>query len=271
MESRSMCTDRDSEWRGWGSPPAAVVRRSRRPAAAFSLIEVVAALTILILIAGTIFAVVSGATEAGIEIESLQKKDRRLQAFFRLFRDTMATYPPGATLELKVVETSPLRQELILRGDHEAFVFGADAVMPIAEATLALHPLSDDEIAERRRHRPAAADPADSGGPGASLEHESILALSTPNFFQPAPEGADYPPRSPIKRREGAPRVKPDPQGRFWLELLPELAELEWRFYHPGKKKWLEKSPATRPPMIELKIRPIDRQTPIRILFRPNG
>lgn len=234
----------------------------------FTLIEVVAALTILVLMAGTIFAIVSGATQAGAEIEALQKEDRRLEAFVRLFRETMATFPPGANLELQVIETSPLVQHLVIRGAPEAFAFGPEGRAGIAECRLGLRKVPEEVAREWRRRRP---DAAEAGAVDAAALELYTLALSTPNFHVPAPEGTAIPVRSPIRRPDGTPWVKPDREGRFWLDLVPDLEELTWRFWDPGKKQWLDKSGATRPQIIELTMRPRGRSTPIRALFRPGA
>jgi hypothetical protein len=42
---------------------------------------------------------------------------------------------------------------------------------------------------------------------------------------------------------------------------------VEWRFYDPAKKIWIEQSPAVRPPLIELRLQLPGRRQPLRAVF----
>ena len=61
--------------------------------------------------------------------------------------------------------------------------------------------------------------------------------------------------------------MEPDEKGRYWLELLPEVTDLKWRFYDAKKKIWREEHRAARPPLIELTLTPFSRPYPIRVVF----
>ncbi|CAN5227939.1 hypothetical protein BH23VER1_BH23VER1_06720 [soil metagenome] len=226
----------------------------------------VAALTILVLMTGTMFAIVSGSTQAVAEIGQVQEEDRRIETFIRLLRQTMANLPPGATLELRVVGTSPLVQELVLRGAPDAFALGPPEWSEAAECRLALQVAPDEVAAEWRRRRPAAE--ADAPSATASQPLHS-LALSRPDFYVPQAGNSEAPVRSPMRRAEGTPWSRPDREGAFWLPLLPDLEELTWQFWDSRNKRWLDRADPTLPPMIELTLRPRGRLTPVRALFRP--
>ena len=72
---------------------------------------------------------------------------------------------------------------------------------------------------------------------------------------------------SPLQSRQGNQLVRPDTHGRFWLELLPEVDRVEWRFYDPSKKTWVEVAQPGRPPLIELRIALPGRKLPLRAVF----
>ena len=59
----------------------------------------------------------------------------------------------------------------------------------------------------------------------------------------------------------------PDRQGRLWLDLLPEVDRVEWRFYDPQKKVWVEQQQPGRPPLIELRLSLPGRKLPLRAVF----
>ncbi len=240
----------------------------RRRQGGFTLIEVVAALSILVLMTGTMFAIVSGSTQAVAEIGEIQEEDQRLESFIALFRQTLATLPPGASFELRVIESTPLVQELVLRGAPDAFAFGPPWWSGTGECRLGLQKADEEAAAEWRRRRP---DEATGALGGAASEALYALALSRPDFYVPQEGNTLVPVRSPLLRAEGTPWVRPDRDGRFWLPLLPDIAELTWQFWQPGNKRWVDRSAPTVPPMIELTIRPRGRATPVRTLFRPGA
>ena len=92
------------------------------------------------------------------------------------------------------------------------------------------------------------------------------FAISVPDFYREDLDGQPLP-ESPLQSRRGNALVQPDAQGRFWLDLLPEVDRVEWRFYDPAKKVWVELSPAARPPLIELRLSLPGRKLPLRAVF----
>ncbi len=67
---------------------------------AFSLIEVVVAITILALITTSLFAIIRGAVRGATEIELLQREADQIQRFLDLLRRTFSTLPSTASKSL---------------------------------------------------------------------------------------------------------------------------------------------------------------------------
>jgi prepilin-type N-terminal cleavage/methylation domain-containing protein len=230
----------------------AKVRRRR----GLTLLEVVVGLTILALLAGAIYGIVMGAVESTATLAGIARDDRRVEAFLERTRTAFAHLPAGATVQLKVIEAEPLRQELTLRGVGDAFVWGERGGWEKPAVTIAPQRWPEDR-------------------PGAPVRPEEIgtlparrysLSMTTPDFYRSGEDGE--PQRdSPLQSRQGHQLLQPDIQGRFWMELLPEVERVEWRFYDPAKKIWIEQSPAVRPPLIELRLQLPGRRQPLRAVF----
>jgi prepilin-type N-terminal cleavage/methylation domain-containing protein len=226
-----------------------------------TLLEVVVGLTILALISGAIHAIVSGSVEATATLARIEAENRRVETFLARCRDAFAHLPSGATVELRLLESDPIRQELTLRGVPEAFAWGEHGWWDKAVVTLAPQPWPDDE--------PARLSRFDARGAAKPPVKRFAFSMTVPDFFKTNEKGEPEP-DSPIKSRQGHQLLLPDKQGRFWFELLPEIERVEWRFYDPGKKVWLDQHPAGRPPMIELKLALPGRKLPMRALFQTN-
>lgn len=228
----------------------------RRPRG-LTLLEVVVGLAILSMMAGAIHAIVSGAVTAAATLELTQREDRRVETFLNRTRMAFARLPEGATVTLKILENEPLRQELVLTGVPEAFVWGSKSRWERAEVTLCPMPWEDG--------RAPGIDSA-LRGKGDAPARVYSLSMSVPDFFRTSEDGeplAD----SPLKSRQGHQLLKPDALGRFWFDLLPEVDRVEWRFYDPKAKVWIEQSPPARPPMVELRLFLPGRTTPVRAVF----
>jgi len=230
----------------------AKVRRRR----GLTLLEVVVGLTILALLAGAIYGIVMGAVESTATLAGIARDDRRVEAFLERTRTAFAHLPAGATLQLKVIEAEPLRQELTLRGVGDAFVWGERGGWEKPAVTIAPQRWPED------RKPPPASEREKPNAPA----QRYALSMTTPDFYR---AGADGEPLrdSPLQSRQGHQLLQPDRQGRFWMELLPEVERVEWRFYDPAKKIWIEQSPAVRPPLIELRLQLPGRRQPLRAVF----
>ncbi len=230
----------------------AKVRRRR----GLTLLEVVVGLAILSLLAGAIYGIVMGAVESTATLTGIAAEDRRVEAFLERTRTAFAHLPAGATVELKVIEAEPLRQELTLRGVGDAFIWGERGGWERPAVTLAAQRWPEDR-------RAAAAGAAEKAGAPAQ---RYSFAMTTPDFYRSGDDGEPLR-DSPLRSRQGHQLLQPDVQGRFWMELLPEVERVEWRFYDSRKKTWVEQSPAVRPPLIELKLQIPGRKNPLRAVF----
>jgi prepilin-type N-terminal cleavage/methylation domain-containing protein len=230
----------------------AKVRRRR----GLTLLEVVVGLAILALLAGAIYGIVMGAVESTATLAGLARDDRRVEAFLERTRTAFAHLPAGATVELKVIEAEPLRQELTVRGVGDAFVWGERGGWEKPAVTIAPQRWPDDRPAAPVRPEEMRNAPA----------HRYSLSMTTPDFYRSGADGEALR-DSPLRSRQGHQLLQPDVQGRFWMELLPEVERVEWRFYDPSKKIWLEQSPAARPPLIELRLQLPGRRQPLRAVF----
>lgn len=231
-----------------------------------TLLEVVVGLAILALMAGAIHAIVSGTVEATGTLAASGTEDRRVEAFLNRTRLALVHLPDQATVELKVLENSPLRQEFILRGVPDAWIWGPNPRWDKPVVTLCANPWSDERRLAAGGGQSGGSTPAASGTVSVLPPERYSLAMSVPDFFRVTDEGEPVP-ESPMQSRQGNQFVKPDQQGRFWVDLLPEVSRVEWRFYDPVKKIWLEQSPPARPPLIELKLFLPGRATPERTVL----
>ena len=223
-----------------------------------TLIEVVVGLAILSLMAGAIYGIVSGSLESTASLGLIQSEDRRVETFLNRTRLAFVHLPAGATFELKILESEPLRQELILRGVGEAFAWGDRGGWDKPVVTLTPLRWPDD-----RRPPPRKSDLR---GKGAPVAQHFSLAMSVPDFYRTGEDGEPVP-ESLLRSKQGNQLVQPDSQGRFWIELLPEVDRVEWRFYDPLKKVWVEQQGSSRPPLIELRLSLPGRKSALRAVF----
>lgn len=224
-----------------------------------TLLEVVVGLAILSLMSAAIYGIVLGSVEATATLSLIQSEDRRVETFLERTRTAFAHLPAGATLELKVLESEPLRQELTLRGVGEAFIWGGNGGWDKRAVSIAPLRWTDERVERATR--------ADGKGKRESgLQQKFSLAMTVPDFYRTDSDGEPLP-ESPVRSRQGHQLLQPDVQGRFWLDLLPEVESVQWRFYDPAKKLWLELHPAGRPPLIELRLLLPGRKSPLRAVF----
>ena len=231
-------------------------KSARRPGG-LTLLEVVVGLAILGLMSVAIYGIVMGSVESTATLALIQSEDRRVETFLQRTRTAFAHLPGGATIELKVLENEPLRQELTLRGVNDAYVWGEHGGWEKPAVTISPQPWPDDRVPPPSRDEPPAKSNA---------KKRFSLAMTTPDFYRANDEGEPLP-DSVLRSRQGHQLLQPDVQGRFWLDLLPEVDRVEWRFYDPAKKIWVEQHPPGRPPLIELRLMLPGRKFPLRAVF----
>lgn len=241
--------------------PEILTNPQHRPRQGMTLLEVVVGLAILALMAGAIYAIVSGSVESTSTLAAAQTEQRRMETFLERTRLALAHFPELASLELKILESEPLRQEFTVRGVPDAWIWGPNPRWDRAVVTLCPRPWEEERAAKAAAYTKA--------GVGALAPERYSLAMSVPDFYRTTDDGEPVP-ESPMKSQQGNQLVKPDDQGRFWADLLPEVARVEWRFWDPSKKIWLDQSPPGRPPLIELLLFMPGRTTPERVVFSIN-
>lgn len=222
------------------SPPS----RSRRRAA-FTLMEIVIAMTILGMITGTLFALIQGSVKGAAEIERIQRENDSINRFLDLCRKTFTTLPSTATLTLSLLDpNSPTTsgQELTISGAPHSFGFG-------------FNPLSYQDTILGLRPDPGGATDQN----GAALNY---LCLSREDLIPKTDESGL------AMRQETEGLSAPDEQGRYWMPLLPEVASLKWRFFKEDDEIWLEEwSESSWPALIEVQLLMKDRTLPIRMVY----
>ena len=232
---------------------------------AFTLLEVIMALAILALLTGTIFAIVGGSTQATIEVQAIQKENRRSKAFIEELRRIFATFPVNGQIELRVIEQDPLMQELVIRNAPDAFLFGPNPVRDQKEITLGLRrPELPPALVAAGQAAEPVVEQSDSKDPNAEPMPQRLyyLGLTSPDFFvrRDIRTGGNLMP-------EENPMLVKDEKGRYWMELLPELSCLQWHVWDPGKKQWLDKAGAGKPVRLQLSLFQKGRITPQIVIF----
>lgn len=98
---------------------------SRKPKKGFSLIEVVIALTILVLLSGSVYAVLKGSIDTAATIRESQSRQQQIDGFLDLCRTVFHQLPAQAVLEGRIRESgSKAFPEIIFRNSPELFSWG---------------------------------------------------------------------------------------------------------------------------------------------------
>jgi len=219
--------------------------KAERYARAFTLIEIVIAMTILGMITGTLFALIQGSVRGAAEIERIQRENDSINRFLDLCRRTFTTMPSTATLTLTLLDpNSPTTsgQEITISGAPHSFGFG-------------FNPLSYKDTILGLRPDPNAVTDQN----GALLNY---LCLSREDLI---PQTDDS---GLSMRQETTGLSAPDEQGRYWMPLLPEVVTLKWRFYKEDDLTWLEEwDDSDWPDLIEIQLVMKDRTAPIRMVY----
>jgi len=219
--------------------------KAERHARAFTLIEIVIAMTILGMITGTLFALIQGSVRGAAEIERIQRENDSINRFLDLCRRTFTTMPSTATLTLTLLDpNSPTTsgQEITISGAPHSFGFG-------------FNPLSYKDTILGLRPDPNAVTDQN----GALLNY---LCLSREDLIpQTDANGMAL-------RQETTGLSAPDEQGRYWMPLLPEVVSVKWRFYKENDQTWLEEwDDSEWPALIDIQLVMKDRTLPIRMVY----
>ena len=213
-------------------------RRLRSPRrAAFTLLEVVIAMTVFSVISGAVFGVVQASMQSAAELESTQRENRRTTALFELCRRTFATLPPKATFRAKWLEDAdPAVQEIEFRNAPLIFSWGG-TTLNYGSTTLGIRPQEDGKFS---------------------------VAISRSDFVPPEEPGIG----AEIPSDSSNAALEPDEQGRYWLVLMPDLEWAQWRFYDPRISDWADMwQQGVRTRLIELEFLLPGDTVPMRAVF----
>ncbi len=218
-------------------------RRPGPAAAGFTLAEIVIGLTILAMITGTLFAVISTSVRAASDIERLQRENDSINRLVELFRQAFTTMPSTTTLELTVTERSdPVLQELTITSNPNCFGFGTNPIS-YKPTIIGLRP-----------------DMVQTNSPETNLPRYT-LSLSREDLI-PATDDAEF------ASQDVNSITAPDEQGRYWMPLLSAVNSLTWKFYKQSDDTWLEEWSESRwPDLVEVNILMEGRIHPIRAVF----
>lgn len=213
--------------------------------AAFTLLEVVIALTILAMFSGTLFSLIRGSVKAATEIQQLQKDNDQVNRFIAISRQAFQNLPVTAILTLTITEkNSPTQQELTISSAPEAFPFG-------------ISPISYKETILGIRPDYAATEASENG------QHVFYLGISREDIV---PKEVGQSAGVTLSSNDGV--AAQDDQGRYWMPLLPAVTSLTWKFYKEDEDTWVDEWDSIElPPLIEMNLLLANRTQPIRAVF----
>lgn len=215
-----------------------------RSAAGFTLLEMVLGLTILAMLSGTVYSIISGAVQTAAKMRISQGENDQVSHFIRLCRQSFQSLPSTAGVTIKTADTSSGFPELTISGAPEIFSFGPN-------------PISYKDTVIGLRPDAAATEAAEDGQPvfNLSITREDIV---------PADPGQG----SALVRAGGEELLEPDEQGRVWMPLLANVASLTWRAYKNDDEQWLDEwDGADLPLLVEMNLQLSGRSLPIRAVY----
>ncbi len=209
----------------------AISRRTR----AFTLFELVIAMTVFSLVAVALFRVLDSCLRTANALHDSERITHQVAAFAEICRKTFSTLPAEATFRVEPSLEAD-GQEMLLRGAPAAFAFG-DTPLNFGATTLAIRPLEE-------------------GG--------FEVAVSRSDFAPPEEENA----LAGMGLGEADAAMQPDEQGRYWLTLLGNLEWARWRFYDRRAQDWVEEwTRKERPPLVEFSLLLEGDTVPFRAVF----
>lgn len=218
-----------------------LLRRTRR---AFSLLEVVIALTILAMITTTLFAIIKGSVKGASDIERLQRENDQINRFLELTRQTFQGLPGSAQLTLTALgQTAGSGQELTIAGVPTCFGFG-------------LSPTSYEDTIIGLRPDLVKPTTEEDGLPRytLSISRKDIIPQTDENGMA-LQQSADS-------------ALAADEEGRYWMPLLPGVVLLQWKFFKESTDEWLEEwEDSTWPDLIEMQLQMEGRTVPLRMVW----
>lgn len=218
--------------------------RHHRKGGAFTLVEIVVAMTILALVSGTVMAILMQAGDVAADIRDTDRKDEELSRFLDLLGQTIESLPSESTIEMiPASESVSGFPEMKITDAVGAFIFGED-IGTAGELIIGIRPQSS---------------PPDGGDSASFLE----LAISRESY---SPEDTDG--DGMVIGAGSEDFLTPDSEGRYWLPLVSGILEANWRYWDESSQEWLtEWEEDTLPPLMELVVEDSYRPAPIRTVY----
>ncbi|MEX2581468.1 MAG: type II secretion system protein [Verrucomicrobiales bacterium] len=209
----------------------------------FSLFEIVVAMAILGIIAGSVLSIIWQAADSAAEIRDLDRRDEEVGRFLALLRESIENLPPDGTLALEPPgESASGYHELKIGNSATAFTFG-ETVGSSEECVIALRP------------------------GGVSEEGETLfdIALSRDDF---APDDADG--SGMVFRAGEGDLLQADEDGRYWLTLVSGVKTASWRYWESDREEWLEEwtDDEAMPELLEFSFADTYGAFPKRLVFQ---
>lgn len=223
-----------------------------RRRAAFTLLEVVIAMAVLGLLAGTIFAIVYRAADAASEIREYDSRDEQVSRFLALLRQSIEGLPSTGKMALAPPEeTNTGFYELTFSDAVTAFNFG--------------------EMPGRAGETVIGMRPVDPG----TLREDLVEQSEGATFYEVAISREDFAPgeddEDGMVFRQGLDDgfLQADEEGRYWLPLLDYVTSMSWRFWDEENREWIDQweDDSKMPPLIELSMADAYRTAPVTVVF----
>jgi type II secretory pathway pseudopilin PulG len=111
------------------------------PRRAFTIFEVMLALTLLVVLVGGLFGVLQACMESAAELQSRQQQNQSINGFIELFRRTVRNLPVEASMEGGQFEegSGQFLQKIYFRNAPRAFAWGEDSLF-LGETILSARP-----------------------------------------------------------------------------------------------------------------------------------
>lgn len=222
------------------------MRRPHHPrggrSAAFSLFEIVVAMTILGIISSAVFSILWQAGNTAAGIRELDQRDEEVSRFLTLLRESIENLPPGGTLSLTPAEeASSGYPELVVGNSATGFTFG-EIVGSSVETILSLRPgkVSRDGLAT------------------------FDLALSRADFEPEDTDGSGM-----VFRAGPDDFLQSDEEGRYWLPLLSGITAATWNFWDEESQEWVDEwtDDEKMPVLLAFSFDDNFRPVPLRVVF----
>jgi len=227
----------------------------RSPPRGFTLLEIVTALTILSMVATTVFGILWQAGNAAAEIRDYDNRDEQVSRFIGMLQRTVESMPTGGTIAMVPPTESPTGfYEMTINDASTAFTFGENAT-GTGSTTIGMRAQPEDETETLGRF----------GEIDVPLFQ---VGISREDFAPSDTDGDGMVFRSGGFNDEDS-TLYVDEQGRYWLPLLNHVTGMSWRFWDETQRDWLDEwtDSSRLPQMVELSMTDIYRTAPIRVVF----